>query len=141
VRKVLSPDLGFSRQDREANIRRAGLIAREITARGGIAICAFIAPYEESRRSVRELISQCGGYIEVYLSTPLNVCEKRDPNGLYAKARQGLIKHFTGIDDPYEVPTKPELMIDTTNVTPEEAVRIILQYLEQKHHIESHKGT
>lgn len=140
VRKHLSPDLGFSREDREANLKRAGLMAKEITEKGGIAICAFIAPYERSRRANRELISQHGGYIEVYLSTPLEVCEKRDPNGLYAKARQGLIEHFTGIDDPYEAPQNPEITIDTSNLTPEQVVKRILTYLRKQGYVKVNGG-
>jgi sulfate adenylyltransferase len=140
VRKHLSPDLGFSREDREANLKRAGLMAKEITEKGGIAICAFIAPYERSRRANRELISQHGGYIEVYLSTPLEVCEKRDPNGLYAKARQGLIKYFTGIDDPYEAPKNPEITIDTSDLTPDQVVTRILTYLRKQGYVKVNGG-
>lgn len=140
VRKHLSPDLGFSREDREANLKRVGLMAKEITEKGGIAICAFIAPYEKSRQANRELISQSGGYIEIYLSTPIEVCEKRDPNGLYAKARQGLIKHFTGIDDPYEAPQNPEITIDTSNLTPEQVVKRILAYLRKQGYVKVNGG-
>lgn len=135
VRQQISTDLGFSRKDREINVKRVGLMASEITKNGGIAICALIAPYEKSRRENRELISQYGGYIEVYVSTPLEVCEQRDPKGLYAKARQGLIKNFTGIDDPYEVPEKPEIIVDTSKMTPGEAGEKIMQYLQKEGYI------
>lgn len=140
VRKDLSRDLGFSREDRETNLRRVGLKAREITEKGGIAVCAFIAPYENSRQANRKLISRYGVYIEVYLSTPLEVCEQRDPKGLYAKARKGLIKNFTGIDDPYEIPRNPEITIDTSNKTPEQAVRKILEYLNVQGYVKVDGG-
>ena len=132
VRKHLSSDLGFSREDRETNLRRVGLAARRVAEKGGIAICSFIAPYERSRREFRQLISRYGAYLEVYLSTPLEVCQRRDPKGLYARARRGYIKNFTGVDDPYEVPRNPEITIDTANMNPEEAVRKILAYLDRQ---------
>jgi sulfate adenylyltransferase len=132
VRKNLSSELGFSREHRDLNILRIGFVASEITKNGGIAICAPIAPYTETRRKVRELISSQGAFVEIYVSTPLATCEKRDRKGLYAKARAGLIKEFTGISDPYEAPEKPELTIDTSARTPEEAAQDILLYLESK---------
>jgi sulfate adenylyltransferase len=100
VRINLSSELGFSEEHRNLNITRIGFVASEITKNGGIAICAPIAPYEAIRKKNREIISKLGGYIEVHVSTPLEVCEERDVKGLYAKARQGIIKGFTGIDDP-----------------------------------------
>ena len=132
VRKHLSSELGFSKRDRDINIRRIGFVASEITKNGGIAICAPIAPYEATRREVREMISQYGGFILVYVATPLEVCEQRDRKGLYAKARVGLIKDFTGISDPYEPPENPDVVIDTTELSPEEAAQHILEYLHKQ---------
>lgn len=132
VRKNLSSELGFSKEHRDLNIIRIGFVASEITKNRGIAICAPIAPYEESRNANRRLISQYGGYIEVYVSTPLEVCEQRDIKGLYAKARAGTIKSFTGVGDPYELPNNPELIIDTTNMTPKEGAQEILLFLRKQ---------
>ena len=135
VRKNLSSELNFSREHREINVTRIGFVASEITKNGGIALCAPIAPYEQSRRKNRELISRYGGYIEVYVATPLEVCEKRDRKGLYAKARVGLIQGVTGVSDPYEVPKNPELTIDTSAMTPAEAVQEVFLYLEEQGYI------
>ena len=135
VRKNLSSELGFSKEHRDLNIMRIGFVASEITKNRGIAICAPIAPYEKIRNYNRKLISQYGGYIEVYVSTPLEICEQRDTKGLYAKARAGIINGFTGISDPYEPPKNPELKIDTTSITPEEGVQEILQFLEKRGYI------
>jgi len=135
VRKHLSQELGFSKKDRDINIKRIAFVASEITKNRGVAICAPIAPYKITRRQVREMISQYGGFIEVYISTPLEVCEKRDRKGLYAKARKGLVKDFTGISDPYEQPQKTEITIDTTDITPEEGAEKILTYLEAEGYI------
>ena len=130
VRINLSSELGFSKEHRDLNIKRIGFVASEITKNGGIAICAPIAPYENIRKKNRELISKGGSYIEVYVATPIDVCEERDVKGLYAKARQGIIKGFTGIDDPYEEPINPEISIDTSNISQEEAVQQVVLYLE-----------
>ncbi len=130
VRKNLSSELGFSREHRDLNILRIGYVASEITKNGGVAICAPIAPYAGTRRRVRQTIEPLGGFIEVYLSTPLAVCEARDRKGLYAKARAGIIKEFTGISDPYEEPENPELAIDTQNLTPDLVAHRILVKLE-----------
>ena len=119
-------------EHRNLNITRIGFVAGEITKNGGIAICAPIAPYEAVRKKNREIISEVGGYIEVHVSTPLEVCEDRDVKGLYAKARQGIIKGFTGIDDPYEEPVNPDLSIDTSNISQEEAVQQLLVYIENE---------
>lgn len=135
VRKHLSSELGFSKEHRDINIRRIGFVASEITKNSGIAICAPIAPYDAIRKEVREMISPLGGFNLVYISTPLSVCETRDRKGLYAKARAGIIKEFTGISDPYEVPENPELTIDTTDITPEEAVQQIILRLEHEGYI------
>ncbi len=132
VRKNLSSELGFSRAHRDLNILRIGFVASEITKHGGVAICAPIAPYTTSRRKVREMVEAHGWFIEVYVSTPLGLCEARDRKGLYAKARAGVIKEFTGINDPYEVPEHPELTIDSATCTPLEAADSILRVLEQK---------
>ncbi|MBE2294523.1 MAG: adenylyl-sulfate kinase, partial [Phycisphaerales bacterium] len=130
VRKHLSSELGFSREHRNINILRIGFVASEITKNGGIAICAPIAPYTVTRREVREMIAPLGGFIEVYVATPLETCETRDRKGLYAKARAGILKEFTGISDPYEAPEHPELMIDTRECSPSEAAQRILLKLE-----------
>lgn len=130
VRKHLSSELGFSKEHRDINIRRIGFVASEITKNGGIAICAPIAPYHSVRREVREMIEPVGGFILVYAATPLEVCEERDRKGMYAKARQGIIKEFTGISDPYEEPTDADLTLDTTELTPEEAAQEIVLHLE-----------
>ena len=130
VRKNLSSELGFSKEHRDLNITRIGYVASEITKNGGIAICAPIAPYAATRRIVRETIAPVGGFIEVHVATPLEVCEERDRKGLYAKARAGVIKEFTGISDPYEVPENAEMAIDTTDITPDLAAHRILVKLE-----------
>ncbi len=132
VRTHLSKGLGFSKEDRSINVRRIGYVASEITKHRGIAICAPIAPYEADRQYNRQLISSFGGYIEVFVDTPLEVCEQRDVKGLYAKARAGLIKGFTGIDDPYEPPSNPEIVCRTTEETVEQCVEKILDYLYQE---------
>jgi sulfate adenylyltransferase len=135
VRKNLSSELSYSKNDRHLNILRIGFVASEITKNGGIAICAPIAPYEMSRRQNRELISRYGGYIEVYLATPLDVCMKRDRKGLYAKAKAGIIKGVTGIEDPYEPPEHPDIRIDTSKLAPEEAAQEVLFYLKREGYI------
>ncbi len=135
VRTHLSSELGFSKEHRDLNITRIGFVASEITKNGGVAICAPIAPYNNSRELNRELISEVGNYIEVYISTPLSTCEKRDTKGLYAMARQGKIKGFTGIDDPYEAPENPSLEIDTTDISEEEAIQSVMLYLEKEGYI------
>ncbi len=130
VRKNLSSELTYSRHHRDLNVTRIGFVASEITKNGGIAICAPIAPYEEPRRSNRELISRYGGYIEIYVATPLEVCEQRDRKGLYAKARSGKIKGVTGVTDPYIAPVNPDIVLDTSTITPLEAVQEILLHLQ-----------
>jgi sulfate adenylyltransferase len=130
VRKNLSSELGFSKEHRDLNILRIGFVASEITKNGGIAICAPIAPYDSVRKQNRELIEGAGGYILVHISTPLEVCEQRDRKGLYAKARAGIIKEFTGISDPYEVPEDADMSIDTSDITPEEAANMVILHLE-----------
>ncbi len=130
VRKNLSSELGFSKEHRDLNIQRIGFVASEITKNGGIAICAPIAPYAHTRRIVREMIEPLGGFLEVHVATPLEVCEQRDRKGLYALARAGKIKEFTGISDPYETPENAEMVIDTTELSPDLAAHRILVKLE-----------
>ena len=129
VRKDLSSDLAFSKEHRDLNIRRIGYVASEITKNGGVAICAPIAPYEAVREGVRRQVEAHGGFVLVYVSTPIEMCEKRDRKGLYARARSGIIPDFTGVSDPYEVPLAPDLVLDTSSTSPEEAVHAILRHL------------
>lgn len=130
VRKHLSSELGFSKEHRDLNIQRIGYVASEITKNGGIAICAPIAPYSATRKRVREMVEPLGGFIEIHVATPIEVCEARDRKGLYAKARAGILKGFTGIDDPYEVPENPEMRLDTTESTPDMSAHRIIVKLE-----------
>ncbi|MFM9817550.1 UNVERIFIED_CONTAM: bifunctional sulfate adenylyltransferase/adenylylsulfate kinase [Spiribacter pallidus] len=137
VRKHLSSELGFSKEHRDLNIRRIGFVAAEITRNGGAAICAPIAPYAATRRDVRAMVEAAnGGFIEIHVATPIEECERRDRKGLYAKARAGQITGFTGIDDPYEAPVEPELRIDTTDCTPDEAAQQVLLKLESLGYID-----
>lgn len=135
VRRNLSSELGFSKEHRDLNIRRIGFVASEITRAGGVAICAPIAPYDVVRREVREIVAPCGGFVLVYVATPLDICELRDRKGMYAKARAGIIKEFTGISDPYEVPLDADVTIDTSDMTPAEATREVLLHLEREGYI------
>lgn len=130
VRKNLSSELGFSKEHRDLNIKRIGYVAAEITKNGGVAICAPIAPYEKTRKEVRSMIEEVGGFVEIFVNTPLEECEKRDRKGLYALARAGKIKDFTGIDDPYEIPKDPEMAIDTMRLSAELAAHRIFVKLE-----------
>jgi sulfate adenylyltransferase len=132
VRKNLSSELGFSKEHRDINIRRIGYVASEITKNGGIAVCAPIAPYEATRKAVREMIEPFGGFILVHAATSIDVCEQRDRKGLYAKARAGIVKEFTGISDPYEAPANAEVVIDTAKLSPEEAAQTIILHLERE---------
>jgi sulfate adenylyltransferase len=135
VRKNLSSELGFSKEHRDINIRRIGYVASEITKNGGIAICAPIAPYETVRKHVRDMIEPVGGFVLVHVATPLETCEQRDRKGLYAKARAGIVKEFTGISDPYEVPQNAEVVINTADLSPEEAAQEIILHLERQGYI------
>ncbi len=130
IRTHLSHGLGFSQEDREINIKRVGYVAKEITKHGGIVICALIAPFAQARNQVRQMISEVGGYIEVYVSTPLVVCEARDRKGLYKKARQGLIKQFTGVNDPYEPPLCPEIEANTADIDAEKLIEIVIKQIQ-----------
>jgi len=132
VRKHLSSELGFSKEHRDINIRRIGYVASEITKNGGIAICAPIAPYDATRKHVRQMVEVSGGFILVHIATPIEVCEQRDRKGLYAKARAGIVKEFTGISDPYEAPTDAEVVINTADLTPEESAQEIILHLERE---------
>ena len=131
VRTHLSSELGFSKEHRSINVKRIGFVASEITKNQGIAVCAPIAPYSSDRDAVREMVSSSGGFIEIHVSTPLEVCERRDVKGLYVKARQGIIKEFTGISDPYEAPINPEINIDSSSENPEVLVQIIMDKIKE----------
>ncbi|HEV2845683.1 MAG TPA: adenylyl-sulfate kinase, partial [Thermoanaerobaculia bacterium] len=135
VRKNLSSELNFSKEHRDINIRRIGFVASEITKNGGIAICAPIAPYDAVRKEVRSIVEPGGGFVLVFIATPIDVCEERDRKGLYAKARAGILKEFTGISDPYEEPGDADVVIDTTKLSPEEAAQEILLYLEKEGYV------
>jgi len=132
VRRHLSSELGFTKAHRDINVRRIGFVASEITKNRGIAICAPIAPYRQTRRDARSMIETVGGFVEIHVATPIETCESRDRKGLYAKARAGLIPEFTGVSDPYEVPERPELAIDTTSLGIDEAVQQVLLKLERE---------
>ena len=131
VRTHLSKGLGFRQQDRDTNIRRIGFVASEIVRHGGVVLAAAVSPYRATRNDARNMMAQ-GHFIEVYMDTPLKVCEQRDIKGMYAKARRGEIKHFTGIDDPYEPPLNPEIKLDTVSCGPEQNARKIINYLMEK---------
>ena len=135
VRKSLSSELGFSREHRNINVRRIGFVANEITKNGGIAVCAPIAPYESVRKQIRQLIEQTGGFVLIYVSTSIEVCEKRDRKGLYAKAKSGIIKEFTGISDPYEIPKNADITIDSSELSPDEAACQIILHLQNNQYI------
>ena len=129
IRHGLNKNLGFSAEDREENIRRIGEVGKLFVDAGIVTITAFISPYRKDRDIARETVG-AGSFFEVFCDTPLDVCEERDPKGLYKKARAGEIKGFTGIDDPYEAPVNPELVIDTSKVSPQEAAVTLCEMLE-----------
>ena len=131
VRKHLSSELGFSKEHRDINIKRIGYVASEITKNGGIAICAPIAPYKATRRAVREMVEAYGAFVECHVATSLEECEKRDRKGLYKLAREGKIKEFTGISDPYETPESPELRVDTEGTDVDNCAQTVILKLEQ----------
>ena len=141
VRKHLSSELGFSKEHRDINIRRIGFVASEITKNGGIAICAPIAPYDSVRKEIRKMIEPGGGFLLAHVATPLEICEQRDRKGLYAKARAGIVKDFTGVSDPYEKPGDAGIVIDTTDMTPEECAQEVLLVLEKEGFIGPDSGT
>jgi sulfate adenylyltransferase len=131
VRTHLSKGLGFGKEDRDTNIRRIGYVAAEIVRHGGVVVCAAVSPYKATRDDVRAMVGT-EHFVEIFVDTPLTVCEERDVKGMYAKARRGEIKDFTGIDDPYEPPDHPELTLDTVGYTPEDNARVILEYLRTR---------
>ncbi len=136
IRTHLSHGLGFSQEDRETNITRVGYVAQEITRHGGITICALVAPFARARNIVRQMISAVGGFIEVYVETPLAVCEASDRKGLYKKAREGIIKQFTGVSDPYEAPEHAEIKIDTASIGPDAVIDVLMQQIKQLGYIQ-----
>jgi len=128
VRKVF-PTTGFSKEERDNHVKRVGFVASLLQKHGVFVVASFISPYQEARNFVRNM---CNDFTEIHISTPLEVCEARDVKGLYAKARNGEIDNFTGISDPYEEPDNPELEIDTTDITPEEGVEMVIEYLKNR---------
>lgn len=130
VRTHLSKGLGFSKEGRDVNIRRIGFVAAEIVRHGGVAVCAAVSPYRATRNDVRNMVGT-DRFVEVFVNTPLEVCERRDAKGIYAQARRGEIMNFTGIDDPYEEPLQSEITLDTVNCAVEENARLILGHLVQ----------
>ena len=131
VRTHLSSELGFNKNHRSLNVQRIGFVASEVTKNKGIAICAPIAPYEKDRLINRNLISSYGGYIEIFVSTPLETCEERDSKGLYKLARKGVVKEFTGVSDPYEIPSNPEIIINSSNQSPGKLVNRIYTKIQR----------
>jgi sulfate adenylyltransferase len=133
VRTHLSRGLGFSREDRDENVRRVGFVASEIVRHGGIVICALVSPYRSTRDEVRAMVDAVGGpgsFVEIFVDTPLQVVVKRDVKGLYAASQRGEVEKMTGVADPYEPPLEPELTLDTVNRTAEQNARHVLDYLE-----------
>ena len=131
IRMGLCKDLGFSEEDREENIRRIGEVSKLFADAGVVCLSAFVSPYRRDRDAIRELVED-GEFVEVFVDAPVEVCEERDVKGLYKKAREGVIKGFTGIDDPYEEPQKPEITIHTDKVSLEEGTQMVLDYLVEK---------
>ena len=132
LRREMSSDLGYSREDREEHLRRVGRHAADITRTGGVAVCSVIAPYDSGRQAARRLVEPSGTFILVYISTPLAVCAARDPKGLYAKARSGALPYFTGVSDPYEAPSDAELTVDMGTIAPAEAGQLVVDYLRSR---------
>jgi adenylylsulfate kinase len=137
VRTQLSKGLGFSKEDRDTNIERIGWVASRLTRHGAAVVCAAISPYEETRSKARELVEQHGPFVEVYVKASVDECARRDVKGLYAKAFAGEIKGFTGVDDPYEEPASPEIVVDTETQSPEESARFVVDRLEELGLVES----
>jgi adenylylsulfate kinase len=131
VRTHLSQGLGFSKEDRDANVERIGWVASRLTRHGAVVIVSAISPYAEARSKARALVEGEGVFLEIYVATPVEECERRDVKGLYAKARAGEIPEFTGVSDPYEVPAAPELRLDTTTLSPKESVQLVIAKLEE----------
>jgi sulfate adenylyltransferase len=132
VRTHLSSELGFSREHRTLNVRRIAFVAAEITRHGGVAICAPIAPYTAIRRDARALVEAAGLFLLVYVATPIEICEARDPKGLYQRARAGTLPEFTGISDPYDVPEDADVTLDTSQVSVAQAVEVLMAALEAR---------
>jgi sulfate adenylyltransferase len=139
VRTHLSKGLGFSKADRDTNVRRIGFVASELVRLGGVVICAVVSPYRAARDDVRNMVGD-DQFVEVFVNTPLDVCEARDVKGMYAKARRGGLNGFTGIDDPYEPPDHPEITLDTVNHTPQENANFIIEYLIEQGFIRVRKN-
>jgi adenylylsulfate kinase len=131
VRTHLSKGLGFSKEDRDTNIERIGWVASRLTRHGAVVIVSAISPYEETRRKARELVEEFGTFIEVYVEASVEKCAERDVKGLYEKAFAGEIKEFTGVSDPYEAPTNPELVVNTERGTPEDSAQLVIGKLEE----------
>ena len=131
VRTHLTKGLGFSKEDRDTNIERIGWVAARLTRHGAAVVVSAISPYEATRRTARELVEEFGAFVEVYVATSVEECERRDVKGLYEKARTGEIPEFTGVSDPYEEPVDPELRIETTDHEPEESARLVVAKLEE----------
>jgi adenylyl-sulfate kinase len=131
VRQRLSKGLGFSKEDRDTNIERIGWVASRLTRQGAAVIAAAISPYEETRRKARGMVEEWGAFVEVHVAAPVDECARRDVKGLYEKAFRGEITGFTGVDDPYEAPTSPELVLDTTELEPDESARLVVVKLEE----------
>ncbi len=131
VRTHLSKGLGFSREDRDTNVRRIGFVASEVVRHGGIAVAALVSPYRETRDEVRRMVG-ADRFVEVFVDTPIEECRARDPKGWYAKADAGQVAAFTGVDDPYEPPLAPEIVLKTVGRTPDESMRIVLAELERR---------
>ncbi len=140
VRTNLSKGLGFSKEDRDTNILRIGFVCHLLSRNGAVAIGAAISPYREIRRRVREMVSEDAGFVEVFVKTPVEVCERRDIKGMWAKARAGEMKNFTGIDDPYEEPLEPEVVVETDKESVDESVARIISALEAMNYIPSAGG-
>jgi len=138
VRTHLSKGLGFSKEDRDTNVRRIGYVASELVRLGGVVICAVVSPYLAARNDVREMVGK-DQFVEVFVDTPLDICEARDVKGIYAKVRSGAISGVTGIDDPYEPPPNPEITLDTVSFTPDENAKSIVKYLIEQGFISARK--
>ena len=131
VRTHLSHGLGFSREDRDANVERIGWVASRLTRHGAVVIVSAISPYADARRKARALVEAEGVFLEIHVATPVEECERRDVKGLYARARAGEIAEFTGVSDPYEEPAAPELRLDTTTLSPQESAQLVIAKLEE----------
>jgi sulfate adenylyltransferase len=140
IRLSLSSELGFSREDRMIHLRRMGCVAAEVARRGGLAICAAIAPFSDAREAMRRLVEVHGTFIVAHIATPLHICEARDPKGLYARARAGLLDRLTGVSDPYEAPEHPDLSIDTSHVTAVDAAHLIMGRLRDLGQLRAHRA-